>query len=105
MLQEVGANVHAVIFDGASRNVGMAEKLGCNKKNLDGSFPHPCHDDRKVHVIFDICYMIKLARNTFSDLKILYNFQLENFLATHSSSLQKDILHLGNKLKLQHVKW
>ena len=26
MLHEVGAQVRAVIFDGASRNVGMAEK-------------------------------------------------------------------------------
>ena len=67
MLREVGAHVHAVIFDGASKNMGMAEKLGCNIENLDGFFPHPCHHDRRVHVIFDICHMIKLARNTFSD--------------------------------------
>ena len=71
VLREVGAHVHAVIFDGASKNMGMAEKLGCNIENLDGSFPHLCHHDRRVHVIFDIYHMIKLAGNTFSDLKIL----------------------------------
>ena len=85
MLHEVGAHVHAVIFDDASKNVGMAEKFGCNLKNLDGSFPHPCHHDRRVHVIFDICHMIKLA--------------------TQHQTQQKDILHLGNRLKSQHLKW
>jgi len=28
VLREVGAHVHAVIFDGASKNMGMAENLG-----------------------------------------------------------------------------
>ena len=70
MLHEIGAKVHAVIFDGASKNVGMAEKLGCNIKNLDGSFPNPCGADKSIHVIFDICHVIKLARNAFSDMKV-----------------------------------
>ena len=54
MLNEVGTQVHAVVFDGASKNVGMAEKLGCNIKNFNGSFPHPCKVGKKVHVVFDI---------------------------------------------------
>ena len=107
MIHEVAAYVHAVIFDGASKNVVMAEKLGCNIKNLDGSFPHPCHHDRRVHVIFDICH-IKLARNTFSDLKIFcttFNEKIswQQILLLYQTQ-QKDILHLGNELKSQHVK-
>ena len=58
----MGAQLHAVVFDGASQNIVMAEKLGCNIKNFDGSFPHPCHAGKRVHVVFDICDMIKLAR-------------------------------------------
>ena len=54
MLHEVGAKVHAVIFDGASKNVGMAEKLECSIKNLDGSFPHSCEKGKSIHVIFDM---------------------------------------------------
>ena len=108
MLHEVGGHVHAVIFDDASKNFGMAEKLGCNIKNLDGSFSHPCQDDRGVHVIFDICHMIKLARNTFSDLTIFcttFNKKIswQHILLLYQTQ-QKDILHLGNKLKSQHVK-
>ena len=40
MLHEEGVQVHAVVFDGASKNVVMAEKLGCNieKCELVGSF-------------------------------------------------------------------
>ena len=89
--------------------MGIAEKLGSNIKNLDGSFPHPCHHDRRVHVIFDICHMIKLARNTFSDLKIFCTTFNEKISWQHILLLyqtqQKDILHLGNKLESQHVKW
>ena len=55
MLHEVGAHphAHAVIFDGASKNVGMAEKLGCNIKNLDGLF--------LIHVIMREGFMLFLT--------------------------------------------
>ena len=39
MLTEKGAEVSAVIFDGASKNISMAEQLGCNIKRLETSFP------------------------------------------------------------------
>ena len=108
MLHGVGAHVHSVIFDGASKTVGMAEKLGCNIQNLDGSFPHPCQDDRRVHVIFDICHMMKLVRNISSDLKIFcttFNEKIswQNILLLYQTQ-QKDVLHVGNKLKSQHGK-
>ena len=38
MLHDVGVQVHAVVFDGASKNVVMAEQLGCNIKYFDGNF-------------------------------------------------------------------
>ena len=62
MLHEVGAQVYAVVFDGASKNVVMAEKLGCNINHSDASFPHLCHAGKRVHAVFDMCHMIKLAR-------------------------------------------
>ena len=37
VLTERGAKVHAVIFDGALKNVSMAEKLGCDIKHLSSS--------------------------------------------------------------------
>ena len=58
MLHEVGAQVHAVVFNGASKNVVMAEKLRFNIKNFDGSFPHPCNSSKNFHVVFEICHLI-----------------------------------------------
>ena len=40
-LTENGAEVNALVYDGASENLTMATKLGCNVKELDGSFDHP----------------------------------------------------------------
>ena len=42
MVNEVGTQVHAVVFHDASKNAGMAETLAAKINNFDGSFPHPC---------------------------------------------------------------
>ncbi len=108
-LTEIGADVHGIVFDGAPKNFGMADKLGCNIKNLNGSFDHPAKPGHKIYVIMDICHMLKLARNAFADMQIFCNsmnerISWEYILALHKAQ-QKDILHLGNKLKTKHVQW
>ena len=109
ILHEIGCLVHAVIFDGAAKNIGMAEKLGCDIRHCEGSFPNPSETSKKVHVIFDICHMIKLARNAFSDMKSFCKPNGEKISWEHIVALyrtqQKDILHLGNKIKSKHIKW
>ena len=45
----------AVIFDGASKNTSMAEKLGCNIKKLEIYFSHPSKTNEKVHAIQQSC--------------------------------------------------
>ena len=109
MLCEVGAEVHAIVFDGAPKNITVADKLGCNIKRLDGSFPNPCQPGKKIYVILDICHMLKLARNAFGDIKVFClpsgnKISWEYVLALHRIQ-QKDVLHLGNKLTAKHVKW
>ena len=109
MLHEIGCLVHAVIFDGAAKNIGMAEKLGCDIRHFEGSFPHPNEANNRVYVIFDICHMIKLARNAFSDMKSFCKpngdkISWEYIVALYHTQ-QKDILHLGNKIKSKHIKW
>ena len=69
MLHETGSLVHAVIFDGVAKNIVMAKKLGSNSRLLEGLFPNPSQTTNKIHVIFDIFHMIKLARNVFNDMK------------------------------------
>ena len=108
-LTDIGADVHGIIFDGAPKNFGVAEKLGCNLKNLDGSFDHPTKPGHKMYVVMDICHMLKLARNAFADMQIFCTamnekISWEYIVALHKTQ-QKDILHLGNKLKTKHVQW
>ena len=109
MLHETGCLVHAVIFDGAAKDIVMVVKLGCNIRHLEGSFPNPSQTTNKMHVISDICHMIKLTRNVFSDKKNFFKPNGEKISWQHIFALcrtqQKDILHLGNKLKSKHVKW
>ena len=109
MLSETGASVHAIVFDGAPNNVGMAKKLECQIDKLDGSFPHPVLFGEKIHVVFDVCHMIKLARNAFSDRSVFVTpngekISWEYIIALYKTQ-QTDVLHLGNKLKSKHVKW
>ena len=108
-MHEIGCLVHAVIFDGAAKNIGMAEKLGCDIRHFEGSFPKHSETSKKLHVIFDICHMIKLARNAFSDMKSFCKPNGEKLCWEHIVSLyrtqQKDIIHLGNKIKSKHIKW
>ena len=40
-VSEKGGDVHGVVFDGAPKNLAMAQKLGCDIANFDGSFDHP----------------------------------------------------------------
>ena len=62
--------VKSVTFDGPTKNIAVARKLGCKIDGLQGSFPHPCRPDLTVYVILDICHMLKLARNALGDMKI-----------------------------------
>ena len=39
LLIEKGTEVSGVIFYGTSKNISMAEKLGCNIRKLETSFP------------------------------------------------------------------
>lgn len=61
--------VKSLTFDGPTKNVATARKLGCNIDDLEGSFPHPCRPDLKVYVVLDIFHMLKLARNALGDMK------------------------------------
>ena len=108
-ISEEGAYVHAIVFDGAPENLSMAAKLGCSIKELDGSFDYPGKPGERIHVILDVCHMIKLARNAFADLKVFCTPTGEKisweFVKALYRTQQKDILHLGNKLKTKHIQW
>ena len=53
--------------------------------------------------------MLKLARNAFADMKVFNTPSGEKiswqFVQALHKTQQKDILHLGNKLKAKHIQW
>ena len=72
LLTDASLQVHAINFDGCSKNLATARRLGCKIDSFDGSFPPPTRSDRTLYVIFDICHMLKLARNALVDKEIFY---------------------------------
>ena len=101
--------VKSVTFDGPTKNIATARKLGCKIDDLQGSFPHPCRPDLTVYVILDICHMLKLARNALGDMKVFLTPKGEKisweFLEALYKIQQQDILHIGNLLKTKHMQW
>ena len=71
--------VKSVTFDGPTKNIATARKLGCKIDDLQGSFPHPCRSDLTVYVILDICHMLKLARNALGDMKVFWHQKVRKF--------------------------
>ena len=66
--------VHAVIFDGTSKPLTTADRLGCKiSSNFDGSCKHPCREEGNVYILLDVCHMIKLARHALADIGIITN--------------------------------
>ena len=67
LLANAGFVTWAVIWDGTFVNQEAARCLGCKfgqtYNSMDMSFPHPSRG-YLVHVIFDVCHMLKLLRNT-----------------------------------------
>lgn len=88
-------------------NMRCMKLLGASfDEPITPTFPHPCGTG-SVCVIMDAVHMLKLVRNTFAsrgilqdclgrDIKFDYLVALEEFQS-------KKGLHLGNKLKNDHI--
>jgi hypothetical protein len=72
-LYDVNVKSIGVTCDGLSSNFAMFRLLGANFElsTLKSTFPHPSNPNISVVAILDACHLIKLARNTLSDLQVL----------------------------------
>lgn len=74
---------------------------------VSGEFHHP-DVPYPLFIILDACHMLKLARNTLSDMAILKDsagdIKWDNVKQLYETQ-KSDILSLGNKLKSQHIYW
>ena len=114
LLHEQSIDVLAIVFDGTYTNQLTARKLGCKMMvaEMKTWFAHPQKPSRKVHVVFDICHMIKLMRNLLGDYQtISHNANGEVSLIKLEfidklNNLQENLgLSLANRLKKKHVVW
>ena len=110
-LWDTGAGVASVTFDGPSCHLTMSTELGASltTENLKPYFPHPVQPEKKVHILLDVCHMLKLIRNTLGDGGIIVDGSGKKIFWKYIDDLHKlqdnEGLRLGNKLKTSHIKW
>ena len=104
--------VHAVVFGGTYGNQSTAVKLGCEieAQNMKTWFSHPDDPQSKIHVIFDICHMLKLVRNLLGDTKELQVHQngcvkrIQWKYIEALNNVQENLgLSLANKLRKKYL--
>lgn len=104
-LHEYDIEVNALVYDGDPGNVAMVNELNTTMLNPT-YFLHPS-TNQKVHIIVDICHMIKLVRNTLANKKVLIdgnNGLIEWKYLQMLHDLQEDMqTRLGNKLSRKHI--
>lgn len=74
LTHDEGIDVGALVFDGLPANITMANDLGANINSEDDMknwFLHPSNG-KKVYIILDACYMLKLLRNLLGDYKKIW---------------------------------
>jgi hypothetical protein len=108
-IEETGAKVISLTFDGTTTNISMANILGANLQDvrcLKHYFPNPFDTSRSVYIILDACHMIKLVRNIFGS-KALFDADGEKIDFTYIVELflfqERRGLHFANKLKKTHI--
>ncbi|EFN70574.1 THAP domain-containing protein 9, partial [Camponotus floridanus] len=111
LLHNAGICIKSLTCDGAANNLSMIRLLKCNITNpkcMQGYFEHPS-SSYKVHIFLDACHMLKLLRNTLGDYKCIVNskgqmIKWDHIVALHELQ-QNEGLHLGNKLRQQHIQY
>lgn len=110
-LHDSGVQAVSLTCDGPSCYFAMMKSLGANMNviGLDPSFPHPSDQSIKVHIILDVCHMLKLLRNSFAEIGI---FKISDgqtiswqYIEELNKLQEKAGLRLGNKLKSAHIDW
>ena len=110
-LYDIGVVVVSLTCDGPSCHFAMLVALGALLKipDLFPYFPHPSDPTQKIYVLFDVCHMLKLVRNTLADKRVLKDGKGQciswNFLIELHKLQEKEGLRLGNKVRAAHIHW
>lgn len=108
LVDEIGAKVFSITFDGAPVNLSMCSNLGAkfDLNSLTPWFLNPL-TQKKIYVFWDACHMLKLVRNTLGDKEILLEGDGNTIKWEHLKKLfelqQSEGLHAGTKLTKNHL--
>lgn len=110
-LHDIKVEVVSMTCDAPATNISTLRKLGASfdLNDLQCSFPHPSNPAKSVAVILDPCHMLKLARNTLADLKVLKDQEGHeirwDFIEKLHQVQEEAGLRAGNKLRSAHIKF
>lgn len=106
LLKDVGVIITNVTFDGCAANFGICNLLNCrfNKTNVKVDF---VHDNNRYFLLPDPVHMLKLIRNCFGEKRRFIDVNGGcidfDFLIKLNNLQLKEGLHLGTKLRNQHI--
>ena len=110
-LTEIGVKIVSITCDGPSCHISMLRNLGASMdpSNLDPSFLDPSDAKRRIHVLLDVCHMLKLVRNTLGSCGLICDSTggkvRWQYIQALNNLQQQEGLRLGNKLKPVHIAW
>ncbi|PIK43542.1 putative THAP domain-containing protein 9-like [Apostichopus japonicus] len=110
-LHDVGVRAVSLTCDGPSCHFAMMRHLGAklNISGMDPCFPHPADETQRVHIILDVCHMLKLLRNSFAEGGLFRTSDGRTVRWQYIEELNKlqrtEGLRLGNKLRNAHMQW
>lgn len=105
-LHEIEVRIVSLTCDGPSQNIAMIRELGAKLDTMDmkPDFFHPEAPTQKVHVLLDPCQILKLLRNVFSTVGVLFREDGQQIRWQYIEELhklqEKEGLHLGKKLEM-----
>jgi len=109
-LNDTGASIKILTFDGTAANFSMARCLGANlSADSDSTFlKYPVNNDN-VHIFLDAAHMLKLCRNALGDWKQLFD---ENENPIKWQYFEKLVavqdglgLHFATKIRNRHINY
>lgn len=109
-LHNIGINITSLTCDGAAANQSMFTELGASLKqdNFQPWFKHPSDNDKTVHIILDICHMLKLLRNTFASQTLIDRNGGEikwHYIKKLHELQEREGLRAGNRLRKSHIEF
>lgn len=112
-LFNIGIDLVGVTFDGCPSNISMAKLLGCelNSPFYDSTFclKDSPYSTKPLIITLDACHAIKLVRNAYANKRIIFDGNggtiRWSFLEKLVALQETEQLHLGNKLRRNHVQF